>query len=162
MTDTLTGSCLCGGVKYSVAGLPNTNILCHCITCQKLSGSAFQANAFFVKSVRLLLPPPPTPSPNEHGSQQFTLLSGSDLLSHYESVPDGGAPVIRSFCSVCGSNLYASPTSPELKDSMAVMTGGLDEVSKAKLVPPQAEFFCKSKRAWVQVQGETAKFQSMT
>jgi hypothetical protein len=40
-----TGSCLCGGVQFRVAGEPRRVGLCHCEDCRKTSGSAFHAYA---------------------------------------------------------------------------------------------------------------------
>lgn len=40
-----TGSCLCGGVQFRVAGEPRRVGLCHCKDCRKTSGSAFHAYA---------------------------------------------------------------------------------------------------------------------
>ena len=41
MTSKRSGSCLCGAVKYQVSGPPIRVGLCHCLDCQKESGSAF-------------------------------------------------------------------------------------------------------------------------
>jgi hypothetical protein len=43
MTETLTGGCLCGAVRYRVApgGMRLAPYACHCIDCQTRSGSAF-------------------------------------------------------------------------------------------------------------------------
>ncbi|TGP49729.1 GFA family protein [bacterium M00.F.Ca.ET.230.01.1.1] len=38
-----SGSCLCGGVRFQVAGEPLRVGLCHCKDCRKTSGSAFHA-----------------------------------------------------------------------------------------------------------------------
>ena len=39
MPSTLTGGCLCGAVRYTVAA-PVTGLrACHCINCQKSSGT---------------------------------------------------------------------------------------------------------------------------
>src|SRR3569832_641460 len=40
-----SGSCLCGGVRFHVAGEPIRVGLCHCKDCRKTSGSAFHAYA---------------------------------------------------------------------------------------------------------------------
>ena len=38
-----TGGCLCGAVRYSVDAepLPGRQLLCHCVDCQKHTGTAF-------------------------------------------------------------------------------------------------------------------------
>ncbi|TIL77117.1 MAG: GFA family protein, partial [Mesorhizobium sp.] len=38
-----SGSCLCGGVQFSVTGEPLRVGLCHCKDCRKTSGSVYQA-----------------------------------------------------------------------------------------------------------------------
>lgn len=84
MSDTLAGSCLCGGVRYTVTA-PLTQIgLCHCQQCRKANGSAFAANA---------------PVPED----AFSLLAGVELLQSYQSSPGKQ----RVFCRRCGSPIYS-------------------------------------------------------
>ena len=40
---TITGSCLCGGVRFEVDRVVGPFELCHCNRCRKVSGSAFTA-----------------------------------------------------------------------------------------------------------------------
>ena len=46
MSDTIrrTGSCLCGGVQFSVRGPPLRIGLCHCKDCRKTGGSTYSAD----------------------------------------------------------------------------------------------------------------------
>ena len=45
MADNLTGSCLCGAIRYSV-GAPISELrVCHCTNCQKASGTGGSVNA---------------------------------------------------------------------------------------------------------------------
>lgn len=37
------GSCACARMTYHIISLPTTMTACHCITCRKLSGGAYQA-----------------------------------------------------------------------------------------------------------------------
>ena len=39
MTDTITGGCLCGAVRYECSAELSKIIACHCTDCQKASGS---------------------------------------------------------------------------------------------------------------------------
>ena len=41
----LTGSCLCGGVRYAIDGELGAVTNCHCSLCRKMSGSAFASGA---------------------------------------------------------------------------------------------------------------------
>lgn len=97
-------------------------------------------------------------------TQQFTLLSGANLVTDYhDSAVDAGCTVIRSFCSVCGCNLYTTnPTNPLIKDAIIVMSGCMDNASEV-LEPPQNEFYVKRRRDWMSVKGnKTTEFQAMS
>ncbi|KAF2170629.1 hypothetical protein M409DRAFT_51636 [Zasmidium cellare ATCC 36951] len=145
MATIFYGSCLCKGVRYSISGQAQMSVLCHCLNCQKSSGSAFQANGFYSKG-------------------QFALLDGASFITDYhDSAVDAGCTVIRSFCSVCGSNLYTTnSTNPLIKDAIIVMSGCLEKASSA-LEPPQSEFYVKRRRDWVKVDGNgTSEFQAMS
>jgi len=45
---TKSASCLCGKANFSVTGVLKEALLCHCINCQKGSGSAFAYNQRFL------------------------------------------------------------------------------------------------------------------
>ncbi|KAH9908284.1 hypothetical protein F4778DRAFT_716774, partial [Xylariomycetidae sp. FL2044] len=45
------GSCLCQAVKYELAGGHGTKLICHCLTCKKITGSAFIAVSFTERKV---------------------------------------------------------------------------------------------------------------
>ena len=70
MSDTLRGSCLCGGVTFEVVLPFRRANHCHCERCRKHSG------AFGLTQGRV---------PRE----QFTLLSGAELIRTFRP-PDGG------------------------------------------------------------------------
>ena len=39
----ITGGCLCGAVRYTADADPSSVTVCHCLDCQKFTGSAFAA-----------------------------------------------------------------------------------------------------------------------
>ena len=41
------GGCACGAVRFTVTGAPLRVGLCHCLTCRKAHGSAFNGFAIF-------------------------------------------------------------------------------------------------------------------
>ena len=45
-TKTLTGSCLCGSVRYTVQGEPQRAFHCHCSRCRKATGTGHASNLF--------------------------------------------------------------------------------------------------------------------
>ena len=82
-----TGSCLCGAVRFEIAGPLAPIQLCHCGACRKAQGSAFGANI------------PVT-------TEDFRLLAGEDSLQAYESSPGKE----RVFCRTCGSPIFSRLT----------------------------------------------------
>jgi hypothetical protein len=80
MTETLKGTCLCGGVEYEVQD-PEALGYCHCTRCQRWTGSSLAG---------VIVAP-----------ENFRFAKGEDLVKRYESE---FAP--RNFCSNCGSSLY--------------------------------------------------------
>jgi hypothetical protein len=48
--ERLTGSCLCGDVRFTATGAPLRVGLCHCLDCRKHGGSLFHAFAVFPES----------------------------------------------------------------------------------------------------------------
>ncbi|EXJ83316.1 hypothetical protein A1O1_06935 [Capronia coronata CBS 617.96] len=137
------GVCLCGNVEFEVHGKPVTNVLCHCVNCQKSSGSSFQANYFYE-------------------AKQFTLVKGKESITDYQDKnTDAGYTVVRSFCSNCGSNLYTiNLDNPAVKDFIIVMTGCLDEQARAEFEPKQ-EYYCKRRQVWCPLSPSSQKIQAM-
>src|SRR5450631_3953313 len=97
-----TGSCLCGRVQFRIEGELEQIQLCHCRQCRKAQGTPFATNA-------------PVPS------RAFHLLSGTEVLTEFESSPGK----FRVFCSRCGSPIFSKRlTSPEV---VRVRVGTLNE-----------------------------------
>ncbi|MEQ1706971.1 MAG: GFA family protein [Terricaulis sp.] len=78
------GSCMCGAVRFEVAGELPAPDACHCSQCRKQSGH------FFVS----------TDVP-----RSALTITGEDKLNWYQS----SEKVRRGFCSVCGSSLFWDP-----------------------------------------------------
>ena len=94
------GSCLCGSVKFEVAGELGPSDACHCVQCRKQSGHYFaSAN---VKRAALR-------------------VTGEGQVRWYQS----SAKVRRGFCSVCGSTLFWDPLSDKY-DWTSIAMGALD------------------------------------
>ncbi|MBF7728936.1 GFA family protein [Pseudomonas sp. N040] len=81
----ITGSCLCGGVRYEYDGCIEEISLCHCSQCRKAQGSAYVAV-----------------SPVD--SARLRMVRGQELLREYRAVPHKA----RVFCSNCGSPIYSA------------------------------------------------------
>ena len=79
---TLSGSCLCSGIRYEIQGGVGNLSHCHCSMCRKGHGAAFATYA-------------------RVGWKAFKFTQGEDLISRYRSSNN----VTRTFCKKCGSNL---------------------------------------------------------
>jgi hypothetical protein len=119
MTQT-SGSCLCGQVRFEIAGSFEGFFLCHCSRCRKGTGSAHAANLFAPGAT-------------------IVWNAGEERVKTY-SVPDSRHQ--RSFCGDCGSPL------PGLHAGGAfavVPAGSLDSPVKAR---PTAHICCASRAEW--------------
>ena len=93
MCDTLSGSCLCGKVKFEVENNFTRFYFCHCQQCQKITGSAHAANLFTT-------------------ADAIKWVSGEDCTKRYDD-PERDFTVV--FCSECGSGLpFVTKTSKVL------------------------------------------------
>lgn len=127
----ITGSCLCGGVKFQIAGRIGPVVYCHCRQCQKAQGTAFATTA----PVR---------------AQYFELLSGRELIREYESSPGK----YRAFCSVCGSPIYSRrPADP---DTYRIRLGTLDGDPGRR---PVSHVWTSSKAPWFEIADALPQFE---
>jgi len=101
-----TGGCLCGAVRYRVAGPLRDVVNCHCGQCRRVSGHF----AAFTASARAAL--------------TFTEDRG---LAWYRS----SDTVRRGFCRHCGATLFWDARG---RDYIAIAAGGLDAPSGLRTV----------------------------
>jgi hypothetical protein len=118
MESVLEGGCLCGAVRYRVAGPVMASGVCHCRTCRKTASAPALPFATY-----------PTAA--------FATTKG--VLTEFRSSPD----VTRGFCSDCGSSLtYRHAKKP---DKLDIMTCSLDDVDA---LPPTFHVWASHKPAW--------------
>lgn len=97
-TTDYSGSCLCGGVAYKVAGELSPVDYCHCSQCRKTSGHFVAATSC---------------------SPRHLTLTADSSLCWYES----SASAHRGFCKVCGSSMFWRPKHGR---HISIMAGTLD------------------------------------
>jgi hypothetical protein len=119
----LTGSCLCGAVRYEIDGKIGPVAHCHCITCRKAQGGAFVTNAPVRK-------------------KYFRLTSGDDSVVEFESSPGKQ----RCFCRVCGSPLWSRRESAP--DTIRIRLGLLDTDPGRR---PLAHVWVAEKAPWYDI-----------
>jgi hypothetical protein len=122
MTAVLEGGCACGEVRYRLTSEPLFVHCCHCLNCQRQTGSAFVIN-ILIEADRVELvsgEPRVVPVPRDDGSEQ---------------------EVWR--CPTCEVALYSQYTSPKVR---FVRAGTLDDPTA---VSPDVHIFTRSKLPWV-------------
>lgn len=118
--ETITGSCLCGAVTFRIKNEFDQFQLCHCVQCQKTTGSAHASNLFT--------------SP-----ESIRWLSGQDHRVRYDVE---GRRISNCFCKQCGSRLPFTSRSGEI---LAVPAGVLNG---KPAINPQANIFWPERAAW--------------
>ena len=119
---TISGSCLCGTLKYEVTGPFVMMLNCHCSMCRKHHGAPF---ATFVA----------TPIDN------FRWISGENDVVLYDSSANGK----RAFCPTCGS---VAPMVMPGADLAVMPAGNLDGDPGIR---PEGHMFVGSKASWYEL-----------
>jgi hypothetical protein len=124
MSAQREGGCACGAVRYRLTSDPLFVHCCHCLNCQRQTGSAFVINALIeTDRVEILAgEPQAVDAPRDDGSKQ---------------------KIWR--CPTCQVAVYSKYTSPRVR---FVRVGTLDDPSGLE---PDVHIFTKSKVPWVQL-----------
>lgn len=120
-SPALTGSCLCGGVRYELTATPAMAGFCYCESCRKLSGSG---HAF-------------------HAMVPEDALKISGETRDFDWKADSGSTVTSSFCPTCGSPVYAK--SSGMPGMVTVRVAGLDDPAA---ISPQMAVYTKRLLTW--------------
>jgi len=122
MTALREGGCACGEVRYRLTSDPLFVHCCHCLNCQRQTGSAFVIN--------LLIE-----------TDRVELLAGDPQVV---SVPRSGGKKQKVWrCPSCQVAVFSQYTSPRVR---FVRGGTLDDPSS---VQPDVHIFTRSKLPWV-------------
>ena len=132
MNEVREGGCSCGAVRYRLASEPMFVHCCHCLNCQRQTGSAFVINLLIERDrVELLAgEPEPVAVPRDDRSKQRIFRC-----------PD---------CQVAVFSEYGRP------QVLFVRGGTLDE---PRYVTPDVHIFTKSKVDWVELPESTPAFE---
>ena len=84
-------SCSCGALTVQVTGDPVRVSICHCLACQRRTGSVFGEQARFDRA--------------------GVTISGTS--TRYVRVGDEGSRITFHFCPACGSTVYYEPEGME-------------------------------------------------
>jgi len=125
------GGCSCGAVRYRLTSDPLFTHCCHCLNCQRQTGSAFVINLLIeADRVEVLAGvPQPVDVPRDDGSTQ------------------------RIFrCPTCQVALFSLYTRPDVR---FVRAGTLDDPSG---VTPDVHIFTRSKLDWITLPESVPEF----
>jgi hypothetical protein len=127
------GGCSCGAVRYRIESDPLIVHCCHCLNCQRQTGSAFVINLLIERDrVRVLAGDPrPVEVPRDDGSHQ------------------------RIFrCPVCQVALFSEYGRPAV---WFVRVGTLDEPAA---VVPGVHIYTRSKVPWIRLPEDVPAFEA--
>ncbi len=134
MTDsaaTRTASCCCGQLRIEVQGEPRGIGVCHCLECQRRTGSVFAALASF--------------------GAPFTVTGDA---TEYVRAGDAGARFRFRFCPVCGSTVFH--TEEGVEGSVGVAVGAFGDPS---FPAPQVSVYDCRRHPWVHLPGSVIAFE---
>jgi hypothetical protein len=118
---TLTGSCLCGAVRYEITGKTGQFWHCHCQRCRKATGTGHASN--------IIMHP-----------ESVDWTAGNDRLRYYK-VPDAKR-FATVFCSTCGSLM------PRVAQDLSIAVIPAGALDNDPGILPQARIYQDSRAAW--------------
>jgi len=119
----MQASCQCGSLTATIDdGAEPTVVMCHCIDCQKRSGSQFGSIVYYPASQVAI-----------HGAAR-----------EFSRATDSGSTFTTGFCSTCGSTVYAKPG--RMPEILGVTAGTLADPG---LGTPVRSVYEQSKHPWI-------------
>lgn len=132
MSQTFEGGCACGQVRYRLFSRPMFTHCCHCLDCQKQTGSAFAINGL-IETARI------------------ELLAGAPRKVEMPSPSGRGHDIYR--CPTCEVALWSDyGRRPYLR---FVRVATLDE---PHAIEPDVHIFVRSKAPWVRLPEQARVF----
>jgi hypothetical protein len=127
VTVAREASCCCGALRARCEGEPVRVSVCHCLACQRRTGSAFAAQARFP-------------------ADRVTITGEARVWTR---VADSGRAIDHSFCPACGSTVhYVGGNFP---DAVAIPLGAFADPG---FPPPEFSVWERRKHPWTVVGGD--------
>jgi hypothetical protein len=134
MTETFDGGCACGEVRYRLSSPPMFVHCCHCLDCQRQTGSAFVLNALIE-------------------ADRVELLSGEP---EPVTVPtDSGHPHDIYRCPKCQTAVWSDYG--QRRVLLFVRAGTLDTPSA---LTPDVHIYVRSKLPWIALPADAPAFET--
>jgi hypothetical protein len=125
-----SGQCMCGAIRYQLAGEPNVVAVCHCRDCQRGAGAPMVSWAMFPESA-------------------LTLAQGQP-----KTINSSGT-AMRSFCSDCGTGLFYR-NDAVLPGIVDVQSSTLDD---PEALPPAVQIQTAERLNWMKRLHELPEFE---
>ena len=120
---TRHASCSCGQLTARVVGDPVRVSICHCLACQRRTGSVFAVLAAF--------------------AEPYVVIG---IATEFVRAGDQGARFRFHFCPVCGSTVFH--TEEGVEGSVGVAVGGFGDPD---FPPPQDSVYTCRMHGWVRL-----------
>ncbi|MEO4030230.1 GFA family protein [Chromobacterium vaccinii] len=117
-------ACSCGQLTAQVSGDPVRVSICHCLACQRRTGSVFGQQARFYR--------------------KDVAIAGDSTV--YVRVGDEGSRIKFHFCPVCGATVYYEPEG--LEEFVAIPVGAFADPG---FPAPSVSVYEERKHGWVTV-----------
>ncbi len=135
MADIHEGGCYCSAVRYRVLSTPMFAGVCHCTSCQRLSGSAFMIPAYFAE-------------------QDVEITRG--VLKTYEFRSDESHRWVKTeFCPTCGT--LVTWTAEVAPGGRGIAGGTFDDPNWLKL---EKHGWTRSAQHWVVFPADVELFET--
>jgi hypothetical protein len=133
MSASREGGCACGALRYRLASEPMFVHCCHCLNCQRQTGSAFVVN--------LLIE-----------TERVEVIAGT--AEPVDAPRDDGSAQAIFRCPACQVAVFSQYGRPEVR---FVRAGTLDEPADIR---PDVHIFTRSKVGWVTLPEDTPAFEA--
>jgi hypothetical protein len=120
MTDR-TASCSCGQLRLTCEGEPVRVSICHCLECQKRTGSVFAAQARFARE----------------------RVTSVGRATEWTRRGDSGGEAIFRFCPICGSMVWWEATGVP-----GFVTAAVGAFADPAFPPPQVSVYEERQHPW--------------
>ena len=117
-----TATCVCAQLRVTCAVEPVKVSMCHCLDCQKRTGSTYGIAAFF---------------PRKH-------VEANGVSRTYRRASDSGFAVTFYFCPNCGSTVYWEPE--RRPEEIAVAVGSFADPT---FPAPSQSVYNERRHSWV-------------
>jgi hypothetical protein len=128
------GGCLCGAIRYRIAGDARRTTVCHCTDCQRRTGGAFALLASFK-------------------DEQIAFSGDAPREFEYRS-DESGRWIRAQFCARCGTNVTLM--AEKFPGYRIISVGTLDD---PKWLKPVRHVWTRSAQHWLVIPEDLERFE---